>query len=176
MKKNLLILTGIALLIAALAAGGCKPKPPEPVQAGGVQNFTADPTNPKIYLKDTMMADSSIHLFMYDKSPECGVIDDHLIVVKRNHTVKWRNAPDSRITEILHILPVGDTAWWRAVPEVDYEDVDSTEVFSVNEGAFKLEIPDSATPDTIIKYEIMFIADGDTTTIDPYLRIPPEVQ
>ena len=110
---------------------------------------------------------------MSSKHSEFGVIDDHLIVVKRNHTVKWKNADDSNITEILHIRPVGDTAFWGAVPAVDTAGVPGTEFFSSNQGVFKLVIPDTATLDTLVKYEIVFIVFGDTITIDPYLRVPP---
>jgi hypothetical protein len=175
MKKNHLILTGIALLMAILVAAGCKSKsePQDPGLAGGEPKAFFDATNPKIYLRDSMMEDSTMHLFMYDKSPECGVIDDHLIVVKRNHTVKWKNDKYSNITEILQIRPVGDSAFWGAVPVVSKDYEESTDVFRANGGVFILEIPEDATLDTIVKYEIKFIVGDDTTTIDPYLRIPP---
>ena len=178
MKKNHLILTGIALLMAILVAcGGSRDSKPENGgEAGGVPKALADPTNPKIYVRDSMMEDSTIHLFMYDKSPECGVIDDHLVVVKPNHTVKWKNDKYSNITEILQIRPVGDSAFWGAVPVVSKDYEESTDVFRANGGVFILEIPEDATLDTIVKYEIKFIVGDDTTTIDPYLRIPPGVK
>ena len=180
MKKNHLILTGIALLTAVLIAGGCKSKsePQEPGLAGGEPKAFFDATNPKIYLRDSMMEDSTMHLFMYDKSPECGVFDDHLIVVKPKHAVKWKNADDSRITEILLIRPVGDSTFWGSVPVVSQDYEKNTDVFRDNGGVLNLVIPDSATTDTIVKYIIVFKILDDTTiyTIDPYLRIPPGVK
>jgi hypothetical protein len=170
MKKNLTLLTGIVFLITILITGACKPPSVEP-------EFTTadldDPTQQHIYLKDSSI-NGTTHLFMYDKKSECGVIDDHLIVVKRNHTVKWKNAKESKINEILHIRPVGDTAFFGAVPEVDTKEGDSTEIFSINRGVFKLVIPDTAKVDTLIKYEIKFIVEDDTTIIDPYLKIPDQ--
>ena len=175
MKKNHLILTGIALLTAVLVAGGCNrdSKSKAGGEAGNGQDATAETsTSKKIYLKDSVV-NKTMHLFMYDKSPECGVFDDHLIVVKRNHTVKWKNDKYSNITEILQIRPVGDSAFWGAVPVVSKDYEESTDVFRANGGVFILEIPEDATLDTIVKYKIKFIVGDDTTTIDPYLRIPP---
>jgi len=172
MKKNLTLFTGIVVVITVLIAGACN-RSPEPSSSTGEGD---DERTKAVYLKDTTV-NGEMHLFMYDKKSECGVIDDHLIVVKRNHTVKWKNANDSRIEEILYIRPVGDTAFFGAVPEVDTEDFDSTEVFSLNKGVFKLVIPDTATLDTLIKYEIKFTVDGENPgphIIDPYLKVPDE--
>lgn len=180
MKKNHLILTGIALLTAVLVAGGCNrdSKSKAGGEAGNGQDATAETsTSKKIYLKDSVV-NKTMHLFMYDKSPECGVFDDHLIVVKPKHAVKWKNADDSRITEILLIRPVGDSTFWGSVPVVSQDYEKNTDVFRDNGGVLNLVIPDSATTDTIVKYIIVFKILDDTTiyTIDPYLRIPPGVK
>jgi len=173
MKKNLLFLTGIVFLITILVAGGCKTSPEPRALVGG---YSDDPTAKHIRLKDSLI-DDTMHLFMYDKKSECGVIDDHLIVVKRNHTVKWKNAKDSKIEAILYIRPVGDSTFWGAAPVIDRTEADSTEFFSINRGVLKLVIPDSATLDTLVKYEIGFTVQGYKDTvfcIDPYLKIPKQ--
>ena len=172
MKKNLTFLTGIVFLITILVAAGCdsgKKQNGSTNDDNGVPKVAADPTDVDIYLKDSLI-NNTMHLFMYDeKKSECGVIDDHLIVVKRGYTVKWKNAKGSKIDEILHIRPVGDSTFFGAVPEVETTEVDSTEVFSISKGIFKLEIPDTAKLDTLIKYEILFRVKKDPTicTIEP---------
>ena len=187
MKKNLIFLTGIVFVLTILLAGGCGDRSkqnsstteengPTEVKKDLISDED-DSTRGHISLKDTLYSDGTMHLFMYDKQSECGVIDDHLIVVKRNHTVKWKNAKDSKITKILHIRPVGDTSFWGAVPVIDSTEGDSEEFFSINRGVFKLVIPNSATLDTLVKYEIHFtVKDHKDTTyiLDPYLKIPEE--
>ena len=74
----------------------------------------------------------------------------------------------------MHIRPVGDSTFFGAIPEVDSTAVDSTEVFSVSKGVYRLVIPDTATLDTLIKKEIGYKVKKDTNThnIDPYLILP----
>lgn len=178
MKKILTHLTGIGFLIAILIAGACssgvKQNSTEE-EKKGVSTLTPPPNNKHIYLKDSLLNDGTMHLFMGDKKSECGVIDDHLIVAKRGHTVKWKNADGSKINEIMYIRPVGDTAFFGAVPEIETTGVSSSEVFEVNNGVHRLVIPESAPLDTLVKYEIAFTVEDDDTiyVIDPYLKIPP---
>lgn len=177
MKKNLTFLTGIVFLIAILIAVGCRSgeNPPDSsAEKNGLAIVALDSKKPTIHLKELLINDT-MHLFMYDENnSECGVIDDHLIVVKRGYTIFWKNAPGSKIDEILHIRPVGDSTFFGAVPEIDATDADTTEFFSISRGVFKLVIPDTAKLDTIIKYEIEFTVKKDPTIyiIDPYIRIP----
>ena len=118
-----------------------------------------------------------MHLLMSDsRKLECEVIDNHTIIIKGGYTVKWKKAQGSKIDRITHIRVVGvDSTFFGAVPEIDNTDVDTTEVF--REGIHKLKIPEDVPTDTIVKYEIVFKVKHDTTshTIDPYLKIPPEV-
>lgn len=176
MKKILTHLTGIVFVIAILAAAGCGGDKKQDSSTPEPNGSTKEALSPEghIYLKDTLV-NGETHLFMYDKHCDCGVIDDHFIVVKRNNFVIWKNAPDSRITEILHILPVGETSFWGEVPKVSDDFVEDSEVFRDNNGVFRLVIPEAA-PDTIVKYEIKFTVEGDTTehVIDPYLKVPDQ--
>ena len=123
MKKILTLLTGIVFVITILVAAGCgngKKQNDSPKNENGPAKVAADPTKVDIYLKDSVI-NGTMHLFMFDeKKPDCGVIDDHLIVVKRGYTVKWSNAKDSKIDEITHIRPVGgDSTFFGAVPVVE---------------------------------------------------------
>jgi hypothetical protein len=178
MKKILTHLTGIVFVITILIAFGCSNinKKKDPPKEENNPAILADSTKVDIFLKAILM-DGSMHLEMSDsRNPDCGVVDDHLIVVKRGYTVKWKNASGSIIDEILHIRPVGDSTFFGAVPELDTSDVDSAEFFSISKGILKLVIPDTASLDTLIKYEIVFTVKEDTTTytIDPYLKIPKQ--
>ena len=178
MKKILTHLTGIVFLITILAAAGCNSgenqtdatvEEIDPVEAAIEQIKALDDSKKvEIFLKDVLINDT-MHLFMYDdKKPiECGVIDDHLVVVKRNYTVTWNKADDSNIDKILHIRPVGDTAFWGAVPE---------EEVNLGRSLHKLVIPNTAKLDTLIKYEIIFTVKKDSTEygIDPYLKVPDQ--
>jgi hypothetical protein len=169
MKKNLVVLTGIALFIAVLVAFGCnrdsKPKPVE--EAGGVPTAaTVDTTKVDIYLK-AVVINGRTHLEMHEeKKPECPVIDGLLTVVYGGYTVTWKKAPDSNIDEVTDIRPINDVGGiFVGLREVK------------SESLWTLEIPEN--PDTgIIKYEIDFIVKDDKDsihTIDPYLKIPPEL-
>jgi hypothetical protein len=172
MKKNLTFLTGIVFFIAILVAGSCQnsPKKNASEETGTDPKAEAfDSNDVKIYLKDTLI-NGTMHLLMSDsKKPDCKIIDNHTAYVHPRYTVTWKIATDSKIDEIKHIRQVGaDPTFFGAVPEVD-----TIEAFRK---VYKLVLPDTITYDTIVKYEIVFTLEEDTTThiIDPYLRIPPE--
>ena len=171
MKKILTHLTGIVFITAILFAASCKSDKKENVSPDPEPE---DKTKVDIYLQDSVINDT-MHLFIFDskKPGVCGVIDDHLVVVKRRYTVKWRKADDNNIDKIIHIRPVGpDTTFFGAYPVVETE---------LSKSLHKLVIPDTAKLDTLIKYEIKFTVKKDvynikkdTFIIDPYLKIPPE--
>jgi hypothetical protein len=178
MKKILTHLTGIVFIITILAAGGCNSseKKNDSAQEGTASTKEegdpglAAPEEKKVdvFLKDTLIL-GTMHLLMSDsKKLECKVIDTHTAVVYPGYTVNWRKADDSRIDKILHILPVpaGDSTMFGALVE---EEIDAK-----GKKFYKLEIPDAPLLDTIVKYEIIFTIEEDTTTIDPYLRIPKQ--
>ena len=169
MKKNLVVLTGIALFVAVLVAFGCnRDSKPKAEQGGGVPTATAvDTTKVDIYLK-AVVIDENMHLEMYEERKSgCPVIDGLLTVVYPGYTIKWKKAADSNIDKIINIRTVGgDGTFFGAVPEPEAEDRSS----------FKLDIPKNAPFNTLVKYEITFTVGDDTTTIDPYLKIPPELK
>lgn len=182
MKKILTHLTGIVFLITILAAGGCNSNNKQNDQTAKIADseqvvapakVQADSTKVEIFLKEIKI-NGIVHLEMYDsKKEECKVIDSHLIVVRPGYTVKWKNTPGSEIDDIIQIRTVGgDGTFFGALPEIDSTEVDSTKLFRM--GTLKLEIPESATPDTLIKYKIVFTLKKDSNiyTIDPYLEIP----
>ena len=176
MKKNVILLKGIVFLITFLIATGCNSGKKQNDSTPEATDPAQEATKVDIYLKDSLI-NGTMHLFMYDskKLKECGVIDDHLIVVKGGYTVKWKNAQESNIDEIMHIRAVGaDTTFFGAVPEIDITEVDTIEAF--RKGIYKLVLPDSIPLDTLVKYEIIFTVEEEDTTyiIDPYLKIPPQ--
>lgn len=165
MKRNLIVLTGIVLVLSVLVAVGCKQSPK---QNGSTTDdtqtqLTADSTEVDIYLKDTLI-DGSMHLEMYDsKDTLKKVIDSLYTVVYPGYTVTWKKAHDSNIKDVLNIHPVKDDGniFGKGVEETEYRSL------------YKLEIPPDAKPGTA-KYEIYFTVKKDTTTwfVDPYLKIP----
>lgn len=175
MKKNLVLLTGIAFLITILVADGCKQGVKQKAakdknntpQALAVSENTVD-----VFLKDTLIL-GEMHLLVYDsKRQECEVIDNHTISVKPGYTVKWKNAKGSKIDEIKRICRVGeDSTFFGAVPVVDTTEADRSVTF--RKGIHKLIIPPDAPTNTIVKYKIVFTVKMNTSpyTIDPYIRI-----
>ena len=156
MKKNLILLTGIVLLITILVAGGCQ----EPIKQNGGTILANDSTR-VVYLKDTLI-DGRMHLEMYHARDSLKkVIDSLYTVVQPGYTVYWKKAAKSKI---------------NAIHDIRLVDADS--IFSLSKDSigllslFKLEIPKDAKPDTI-KYEIVFTVKqgGGTWCIDPYIRI-----
>jgi hypothetical protein len=163
MKKNLILLTGIVLLIAVLAAGGCSNSKKQNGSTSVVN--PADPTKVDIFLKDTLI-DGRVHLEMYDsKKPKDVVVDSLYTEVNPGDTVIFYKAHKSDVKKVLNIRPVKK------------EDVN---IFSEGDrqdsGLYVLIISPEAQDSIIVKYDIVFEVKKDTTThiIDPYLRIPPQ--
>jgi hypothetical protein len=185
MKKILTHLTGIAFIIAILVAVGCSnrnqqngslPEEIDPAEAAIQREQALEDLKQEVIYVKAVKINNKVHLFMYDekRSADCGVIDDHLVVVKRGYTVMWKKAEDSK-TKIEYIKSVGgDGTFFGA--KVKEEEAD-------NKKFHKLVIPDliSTLYDTIVKYEIGF-TDPDIDTldpnkiykIDPYLKVPPK--
>ena len=165
MKKNHLILTGIALLTAVLVAGGCnrKSKPNASKDAGaGGEIIADDTTKVDIYLK-AVEIDGSMHLEMYEERKGCPVIDGLLTVAYGGYTIKWYKK-DNSIFQVSDIRPTND-------PGGIFDGLREDKAKSL----WTLEIPENPNPDTI-KYLIDFIVRDNmdsTYTVDPYLRIPP---
>lgn len=174
MKKNVILLTGIVVLISLLAAGGCQNGPKKNVSEVGGPNLKAatadstelkpDSTTVRIYLKDRII-DGSMHLEMYnEKKPDCPVIDGLITVVYPGYTVIFKKAHKSNVNRVKNI-----------VLEEEYYSISSEDV-KVDSGLYVIVIDTSASYDTIVKYDIIFTVKQDTTSwrIDPYLKIPPK--
>jgi len=168
MKKNLTILTGIALLIAIMIAGGCKTTVDDDKKSEGTEPdakssaiVLSDP-NVTIYLKDTLL-NGRKHLLMWDSNDKLKKVIDTLTTdIQAGDIVHWRTA-DGSIKKINNIRPMQEKG----------------NIFPVEaqgdslRAAFQLKIPDDAEPGTE-KYEIVFTDKDDRTwCIDPHLRIPP---
>jgi len=168
MKKILTHLTGIVFLITILIAVGC--------ENGKKQNDSANEKTPlvkavdnsttvRVYLKDIEI-DGIMHLEMYDsKKPGCEVVDNLVTVVNPGDTVIFYNAHKSDIKNVteIRLLKPGFAI--------------SSESFKPDSGLYVLIIDPQAPDSTIVKYEIDFTVkkDTDTTTIDPYLKIPKQL-
>lgn len=160
MKKNLVLLTGIVVVIAILAAGGCKPKSGQTSTAMGEN----DTTRVDIFLKDTLQ-DGEVHLLMYDsKKPDDKVIDDLITSVHPGDTVIFKKAHKSDVKQVKNV---------RLVEEVF--NIYRTD-FRIDSGLYVLVIDPEAPVDTIAKYEIKFTVKKDTAdhTIDPFLELPKD--
>ncbi len=110
-----------------------------------------------------------MHFEMYDSNDTKKVVanltKDKLVA---NHTtdvmpktqVTWEWTSDSKIEEFVRIGPKKP----GKIIDKDAEKISGSK-------KFKLKIPRKAPPDTTEKYDIIFVGlDGDTVTIDPYLR------
>ena len=161
MKKILTHLTGFVLLITILVAGGC--------------SSTSNNENPKdmgkvkIYCK-AFEKNGAMHFEMYDSNDAKKVVanltKDKLVA---NHTtdimpgtkVIWMWVPDSEIQKFVKIGP-----------QTPGEIITRKARKILFTKKLKLKIPRKAPPDKTEKYDIIFVGlDGDTVTIDPYLRI-----
>ncbi len=155
MKKNLILLTGIVILITVLAAVGCtrSTKQQEPEERKTV----------KIYLKDRVI-DGTMHLEMYDsKKPGCPVIDNLETEVFPGDKVIFFKAEESNVDEVISIRPID-----RKVDFISGGD-------GTDRSLYKLDIDPEAPLDTIVKYLIEFTVNKDTFNIDPYLKIPKQL-
>ncbi len=161
MKKTLTPLAGIVFLISILIAGGCKAS-----GAGASEDMDKIEINCK-----AVDVKGEMHFIIYDLNDTVEVIVNHTkdnvvanltTYVKPKTKVIWTWVPDSEIDEFLKIKPkkYGD------IIDKDPEKISGTQ-------KFKLTIPKNApVPSPEEKYEILFLnLDGDTITIDPYLRI-----
>ena len=155
MKKILILLTGIVFVITILAAGGCSPASNHD-PSKGLEEVT-------IYLK-VDEKDGEMRLKMYDSNkPDSIVVDDLYTDVKDSTKVIWALADQSGIRRIKKIGPK------KPGGQIIIEDASG--IFLTKKK--KLKIPDNQTPGNEEAYYIKFKdTDGNTWTIDPYLRIP----
>ena len=161
MKKILTFLAGIVFIITILVAGGCK--------SASNNNDPEDKKNVKIYCK-AFKENGVLHFEMYDSTDTKRVVANltkdklvanHTADVKPGTKVTWSWTNDSEIMEFVRIGPTrkGD------IIDKDAEKISGTK-------KLRLEIPKDATEGKE-KYDIVFVGwDGDTVTIDPYLKIP----
>lgn len=153
MKKILTHLTAIVLFIAGLITGSCQ-------QA--VQLPPRGPEKVKIYLR-AIKKDGKKHLKMhnhYDK--ENKKIDTLETLVNPGDTVVWELRNISRIENIIKISP--------SEPGVIMSE-DATPIQGTK--SFMFIVPENIQSKTEReKYDIKFLhKQGDTITIDPYLKI-----
>jgi plastocyanin len=157
MKKILTHLTGIGFLIAILIAGGC----------------SAEDKKVNIYCK-AVNIDGALQFEMFDSNDGKKVIakpskEDPTKFVANDTTevmpgtkVTWEWTSDSDIQEFLKIKPKKHGNIFKKDPEKDPET-----------NKYKLRIPnDAPEPSPEEKYDIIFLDwNGNTVTIDPYLKI-----
>ena len=153
MKKKLLLLTGIAFSLAILAAGGCS-------NSEGPK----DTSEVYIYLK-VIDINGEKHLQMFDSN------DRNIVVIDTLHTqvqagtkVFWALAESSGISSIKKIGPKNPNG--NIIPG------DASGVIFTKKK--KLKIPKNAKSGEEGYYIKFKDEDGKTTTIDPYLKIPPQ--
>ena len=163
MKKILALLTGIVLSITILVAGGCN-NSPEPVGLNQDETIK-DSTKVTIYLK---AVEGEKHLLIYDSNdPDNAVVDTLTTLVVPGMKVVWRRADDSGIKSIKKVGP-------SERGEIMTEDASTILLYK----RLRYRIPDDEIEgDSLQKYEIV-IKDKDGNEwdpIDPYLKIPPEV-
>ena len=156
MKKNLILLTGIVLLIAVLVAGGCKQAVIPPA--------AKNPETVIIYLKAVKVNEEN-HLEMYDSNdPSRKVIDTLHTYVQDTTQVFWTLAENSGIKSIKRIKPKEDgkiiTRTIRGAILVPTE-------------VLMYKIPKNQIPNTQQGYRIKVKdTEGNKWEIDPYLRLP----
>jgi len=155
MKKILTLPTVTLFLVAILFAGGCKPESPS----------TRGPKKITIKLK-AVEINGEMHLKMSDSNGKKGVIDTLETLVIPGDSVIWKLKLFSGIEKIDTISP--KTA--GKIMNKKAENIPGTKRFG-------LKIPDNAPmPSQREKYNIVFKdRDGHQWPIDPYLRIPKEV-
>ncbi len=161
MKRILILLTGIMLLIAVLAAGSCAAPgavPPE------------DKKNVEIFCK-AFEINGVLHFEMYDSKDTTKVVVNltkdkvvarHTTDIQPKTKVTWIWVKDSEIQEFVKI---GPKKYGKIIIK-NAERVPDTK-------KLRLKIPKNAPWDSKEKYDIVFVdLVGDTVIIDPYLRIP----
>jgi len=155
MKKNLTLPTVTLFLVAILFAGGCNSA--QPVHRG--------PKVIRIKLK-AVEINGEMHLKMSDSNGKKGVIDTLETIVIPGDSVIWQLKFLSGIEKIDTISP--KTA--GKIMNKKAGNIPGTKKFG-------LKIPDNApVPSPREKYNIVFEdKDGHQWPIDPYLRIPKEV-
>lgn len=153
MKKMLILLKGIAFILAVLAAGGCS-------NIDGPK----DSSEVYIYLK-VIEINGEKHLQMFDSNNRNIVVIDTLHTqVQAGNKVFWALAESSGISSIKKIGPKHPNG--NIIPG------DATGVMFTKKK--KLKIPKNAISGEEAYYIKFKDADGKTTTIDPYLKIPPQ--
>jgi len=153
MKKILTLLTGIAFLIAIVAAdsGG----------SAGTQTAPSNSNKVKIYLK-AIEIDGEWHLEMYDSNdPDNVVVDNLETIVQPGIKVIWKLNSSSGIKKINKIVSNGNLFRNGAKKNILSKE-------------FTLDIPENAVSGPKQKYDIEFVdkENNQTWTIDPYLELP----
>jgi len=154
MKKNLTILTGIALLITILIAGGCK--------SADEDDNTNDSRKVTIYLKKVVKIDGKTHLEMYNSyATEQVVVDSLRTFVQPGMKIIWAPETDSGIKIVNKI--------GSSTGNGNIFDRDASRVFLSKK--FKFKVPDGAFGEE--KYDIQIEdMEGQSWNIDPHLIIP----
>ncbi len=157
MKKNLTLITGIAILVAIFIAGACSTE--------GSDDDIRDSNNVTIYLKKVVEIEGKMHLEMYN-SYDPGkkvVVDSLLTIVKPGMIVFWEPERESGIKKIGRIgSSIGIGNIFKK---------DASKVFLSKK--FRLRVPGDASGEE--KYDIIFEdEEGEPGNIDPHLIIPVE--
>lgn len=163
MKKILSLLTGIGFLFIVLFATGCSTKT--------VATSPEDaPIN--IFCKAIETDDGSLQITMWDDNDALiatvssddplKYVDTLVTEVGAGKIVFWNWGGNSQVHEFVNIAPPTPG---KIIPEAAKPD-DSRK-------RFILRIPKNA-PIGEESYFIQFVWKGDTVTIDPHLKIPPE--
>jgi hypothetical protein len=153
MKKMLRQLTGIVFMFTILIAAGCGPSK----DPGTLEDLEEVIIYVKAYEKEGVK-----QLEIFDSNNSAVVVDNHTVIVKEGTKVFWVLADDSGLKKIKKVGPKGEG---RIMPG----NARGIWLFTKYK---KHKVPDGQTSgDQQAYYITVKDLDGDTWTIDPYLRI-----
>ena len=161
MKKFLILLTGIVFLTTALVAGGCS--------STDDPGLLEDLDKVEIYC-EIVETGGAMHFIIYDSNDTIDVVinpanskvdADLETIVEGKTKVTWIWTDHSEIDKFVKIGPIHPNG--KIIPG------NAKRVPFTNK--LRLKIPKDATTGSE-EYDIQFVdTDGDTVTIDPYLKI-----
>jgi hypothetical protein len=152
MKKIISFSTGILFFALLMISWGCC--------NSAISQDNDDHKDVTIYLQ-AVIKNGKKHLKLSDSNGNLAT--DHLVtLVNKGGTITWKLKSFSKIDKIERIYS----------PEKEREIFIEDAQQQGNGNVFKLIVPDNVAPETLEKYNIIFIhQDGSREEIDPYIRI-----